>query len=338
MDDAETAAAETAAAQLDAAAKREEALREAMEVMTRDLAAVTLRATTSETQCADLEKITIEQRTTAARTTVPQQGLGAQAGTFTTTTVNHTRSSQTPEFDGNKDSWHSWRQRFLFFLSGRGYRRAVRETDNPVMVGDDGITNEELLSKYSVETVAAARLSYELLLDAIDKDPPVLMKMLDAKSLCGAWKIMTNLYIPTSIMERRRKTIEFDAVKMVEGEDPVEYFGRIDKAVQTLTMFGGNKDEDEVNVRIVKNLSPLYYVDKKMLLSRPELTRTEIETVVRNTYLSVKVEVGGDGNNGGKEDVDPHALYADGVEPAGAGGGGTGKGRTRRGRQPQQQQ
>ena len=59
-----------------------------MEVMTRDLAAVTLRATTSETQCADLEKITIEQRTTAARTTVPQQGLGAQAGTFTTTTVN----------------------------------------------------------------------------------------------------------------------------------------------------------------------------------------------------------------------------------------------------------
>ncbi|CAN0463606.1 unnamed protein product, partial [Scytosiphon promiscuus] len=100
--------------------------------------------------------------------------------------------------------------------------------------------------------------AYEYLLDAIEKDPPVLMKMLESKSPSGAWKIMTDFYMPQTIMERRRKTIEFDAVKMVEGEDPVEYFSRIDRAAQTLTMLGGNKDEEEVNVHLVQNLSPLY--------------------------------------------------------------------------------
>ena len=260
---------ETAAAQLDETAKREEALREAMEVMTRDLAAATLRAATSETQRTDLERITIEQRRTAARTTVPQQGLGDQAGTFTTTTENHARSLQTSKFDGNEDSWHSWRQQFLFFPSARGCHNAVGETDTPGMVGDDDVTHEELLSRHSVETVAAARLSYELLLDAIETDPPVLMNVLEAKSSSGAWKIMTDFYMPKSIMERRRKTVEFDAVKMVEGDDPVECFSRIDQAVQTLTMLGGNKDEDKVNVHIVQSLSPLKYVDKKIMLSRP---------------------------------------------------------------------
>lgn len=63
----------------------------------------------------------------------------------------------------------------------------------------------------------------------------------------------------------------------------------------------------------------------------------EIKAAVRNTYLSVKVEVGGDGNKGGKEDEDPHALYAGSVKPVGAGCRGTGKGLTKRGRQPQPQ-
>lgn len=99
MDDADIAAA-----LLDAATKREGALREAMEVMTRVLEAATVRAATSETQRADLDRTTTWQRRTAAKATVPQQGLGAQEGAFTTyTAVNHARSAQSPKLDGSKD-------------------------------------------------------------------------------------------------------------------------------------------------------------------------------------------------------------------------------------------
>ena len=93
-------------------------------------------------------------------------------------------------------------------------------------------------------------------------------------------------------------------------------------------------------MHLVQNLFPLYCVDKKILLSRPVLTRVDIETVVRNSYMNFKVEseVGEGGKKGGNEMVDPHALYAGGAKPAGVGDGGNVKGGIRRGKGKQQQQ
>ena len=139
-------------------------------------------------------------------------------------------------------------------------------------------------------------------------------------------------------MEKRRAAQEFDAIQMVEGEDPVAYFTRIDKAVQRLAMLGCNKDDDEVNVHVVQNLSALYNVENKILLASSTLTRSGIEEMVRNAYISEKSEVE---KGRGSKGVDPHALYAGGDQPAGAGGGGKGKlkySKSKKQQQLQQQQ
>ena len=45
---------------------------------------------------------------------------------------------------------------------------------------------------------------------------------------------------------------EFNAIQMQEGEDPEEYFTKIDQVVQPLVMLDGRKDIDEANVHIVQ--------------------------------------------------------------------------------------
>ena len=123
---------------------------------------------------------------------------------------------------------------------------------------------------------------------------------------------------------------------MVEGEDPVEYFSRIDKTVQKLAMLGGTKDDDDVNVHIAQNLSASHEVEKKILLSSPGLTRSNIEEVVRNAYMSHKQNVRrGKGQSKGD---DPHALYAVSAQPAGAGGNGMGRGSKGKQKNRQRQQ
>ena len=167
--------------------------------------------------------------------------------------------------------------------------------------------------------------------------------MLETKSPSGAWKVMTDFYAPKKIMEKRRVAQEFDSISMVGVEDPVEYLSRIDKRVQNLAMLGGTKDDDDVNVHIVPNLSASYEVEKKILLSSPGLTRSKIEEVVRNAYMSHKQNVGwGKGQSKGDG---PHVLYAGGAQPAGAGGNGVGrdskgkqKNRQRQHKQQQSQQ
>ena len=127
---------------------------------------------------------------------------------------------------------------------------------------------------------------------------------------------------------------------MVEGEDPVEYLSRIDKTVQKLAMLGETKDDD-VNVHIVQSLSASYEVEKKILLSSPDLTRSNIEEIVRNAYMSHKQNAGK--GNGQTKGDNPHVLYAGGAQPAGAGGNGMGrhskgKQKSRQKQQKQQQQ
>ena len=99
---------------------------------------------------------------------------------------------------------------------------------------------------------------------------------------------MTDFYAPKTMMKKRRVAQEFDSISMVEGEDSVEYLSRIDETVQKLAMLGGTKDDDDVNVHIVQNLSASYEVEKKILLSSPGLTRSNIEEVIRNAYMSQK--------------------------------------------------
>ena len=228
-----------------------------------------------------------------------------------------------PDFNSKRDTWPLWEEKLTSFTSIKGRRDGYRETPNPVRVADDSLTNEDLLLRHPASTIVHGRMAWEFLLEALDSDLPCLIRMLETKSPSGAWKVMTDFYAPKTIMEKRWVAQEFDSISMVEGEDPVEYLSRIDKTVQKLAMLGGTKDDDDVNVHIVQNMSASYEVVKKILMSSPGLTRSNIEEVVENAYMSQKQNVGRVKSPSKRDD--PHALYAGGAQPTGAGGNGMGR-------------
>ena len=105
---------------------------------------------------------------------------------------------------------------------------------------------------------------------------------------------------------------------MEEGEDPLVFLGRVDTAAGELAMLGCGKSVEEVSRHIVTNLSSLYTIRSQSIISRPSIPRPEIDEVIRDAYVNDKLEKKMVTMAlGVKAGVDPHALYAGAVQPAG---------------------
>ncbi|CAN0550880.1 unnamed protein product, partial [Laminaria digitata] len=96
--------------------------------------------------------------------------------------------------------------------------------------------------------------------------------------------------MPKTREARRRLKLEFETIRMEEGEDPLDFLGRVDKAADKLVVLGDGKSEEEVNHHIVQNLSSLFAIQKKSILSRPGIPRSEINEIIRGAYTDDKVE------------------------------------------------
>ena len=133
---------------------------------------------------------------------------------------------------------------------------------------------------------------------------------------------------------------EFDAIRMEEGEDPLVFLGRIDKVADELAMLVCGENVEEVNRHIVINLSSLYTIQSKSILSRPSIPLYDIDEIIRDAYVNDKLEKemvskALRGNVG----VDSHALYISAVQPGGGAGTDPGsRGRNKRGEMYKQQQ
>ena len=141
-------------------------------------------------------------------------------------------------------------------------------------------------------------------------------RMQQAKSPSGAWRELENYYMPRTLAATHRLKREFEAIHMEEGEDPLVFIGRVDKAADELAMLGCGKSVEEVNRHIVINLSSLYTIQSKSILSRHSIPRSEIDEIIRDAYVNDKLEremvTKALGVKGG---VDQHALYAGAVQP-----------------------
>ena len=105
---------------------------------------------------------------------------------------------------------------------------------------------------------------------------------------------------------------------MAEGENLLVFLGRVDKAADELAMLCCSKSVEDVNRHIVNNLSSLYTIQSKSILSRPSVPRSEIDEIIRGAYVNDKVEMEMVTKAlGVKGAVDPHALYAGAAQPAG---------------------
>ncbi|CAN0551135.1 unnamed protein product [Laminaria digitata] len=114
-------------------------------------------------------------------------------------------------------------------------------------------------------------------MESITGYPTVELEMQKAKSPSGAWQALEGFYMPKTREARRRLKLEFETIRVEEGEDPLDFLGRVDKAADKLVVLGDGESEEEVNHHIVQNLSSLFAIQKKSILSRPGIPRSEIK-------------------------------------------------------------
>ena len=113
--------------------------------------------------------------------------------------------------------------------------------------------------------------------------------MQKAMSPSGAWEALRKHYMPKTLAATQRLKREFETIHMVEGEDPLLFLGRVDKAADQLALLGCNK-RVEVNQHIVRNLSSLYTIQSKSILARPNIPRSELDEIIRDAHLNDEVE------------------------------------------------
>ena len=90
-----------------------------------------------------------------------------------------------------------------------------------------------------------------------------------------------------------------------------------------LTLLGCSKSMEDVNRDIATNLPSLYTIQRKSIFAGPNIPHWEVNEITRDAHLNDKVE--NDMTSKAttvNRVVDPHAVYAGGVQPAGRGGVG----------------
>ena len=99
----------------------------------------------------------------------------------------------------------------------------------------------------------------------------------------------------------------------------MKFFSRVDKMVGTLASLGVPKSEGDVNRKLVRVLTADYEIEQRTFLYRDEITRAEIESIVRQRHLRLPVS---------RENNVGQALFSDG---AARGNRGRGRGGSRGG-------
>ena len=187
-------------------------------------------------------------RNSTSSSTMPTSGLGAQSG-MSQLSLSRPNLTQPrpPKFDNIEAHFGMWRSKFKACLSSLGCLYVLKATDNPVMVGDMNVSQEELEQKHSPQVIRDARLVYGLLMESMTGYAFAEFRMQQAKSPSGAWQELENYYMPKTLAATHRLKREFETIRMAEGENPLEFLGRVDKAADELAMLGYSKSVEETH-------------------------------------------------------------------------------------------
>ena len=232
-----------------------------------------------------------------------------------------------PKYSGKPEDFPVWSKRFKAFVSMSGCLGSLL-TDIEVTVGDTAKDTQYFLAQGLTPLhIRNARIAWICLTEGIS-DTDLLDRVFARQSPSGAWQMLCDWFQPRSIATQIKWSDSFDAVKMEKGEEPMKFFGRVDKIVGILTSLGVPKSVDDVNRKLVRVLTDDYEIEQRTLLYRDEITRAEIENIVRQRHLRLPVSKG---KNVGQ------ALFSNGAARGGRGGGrggshGGGRGNRNNGR------
>ena len=174
------------------------------------------------------------------------------------------------------------------FLEAQGLGYTVKHSTTPVPI-INCVDRTQLVHRFGERTVADHEKAWVLLLDATT-DAPFEDRLLAAPTLEEAWWIIVGWHLSTTDTEIELVVHQLENIQMAAGEDLKLFLARVDGISNTLKSVGIVKEERDI-VRIgVRNLSDDYDVEKRGVLLKSDITRFEVEEVVRTRYAAKQRE------------------------------------------------
>ena len=227
-----------------------------------------------------------------------------------------------PKFSGKSEDFPMWSKRFEAFVSMSGCLVSL-VGGIEVAVGDSTKDTRYFLTQgVSHDHIKKARIAWVCLTESMS-DTNLLDRIFATQSPSGGWRMLQDCFFPRSMADQVKWSDAFEAVRMEKGEEPMKFFSRVDKVVGILASLGVSKSEGDVNRKLVRTLTPDYEMEQRMVLYRENVSRAEIEAIVRQRYLNLPASKG---KSVGQ------ALFSNGAARGGRGGGpggGRGQNRTR---------
>ena len=107
--------------------------------------------------------------------------------------------------------------------------------------------------------------------------------------------MLHDCFLPKSTATQVKWSDAFDEVQIEKGEEPMKFFSRVDKGWDILASRGVPKSVGEGNRKLARVLTADDEVEQT-LLYRNEISRGEIESIVKYRHLRLPVSTGGNVN------------------------------------------
>ncbi|CAM9850947.1 unnamed protein product, partial [Sphacelaria rigidula] len=190
-----------------------------------------------------------------------------------------------PKLGGNVD-FPLWKRRFEgFALSNDCMHVFTTTVDTPV--GDVSVRSQFLIDQgFSETSIRRARIAWTSLTESIT-DRELSSKVFDTNSPSAGWRFLLNWFVPKTLSEKSKWKRLFNELWMEKKEDPMKFFARVDKIVGVLAALGVNMPVEDLNLKLIQVLTSDYEYEQRTILYRDDITRAEIEAIVRQRYSHI---------------------------------------------------
>ena len=96
--------------------------------------------------------------------------------------------------------------------------------------------------------------------------------------------MLNDWFLPKTLADKSKWKRRFNDLVMEKKEEPMRFFARVDKIVGVLGSLGVHLPTEDVNLKIVEVLTDDYEFEQRTILYRDNITRAEIEAIVRQRH------------------------------------------------------
>ena len=191
--------------------------------------------------------------------------------------------SSVPKFNGSGVEYPLWKRRFQGDAITSGCMQAFT-TVADTMVGDPSVTSRFVLDQGCTEiSVKRSRLAWTCITESIT-DRELLSRVFDTNSPSVAWRMLNDWFLPKTPVEKSKWKRQLNDLVMEKKGEPMKILARVDIIVGVLGSLGVHLLTEDVNLQIVDVLTDDYEFKQRTILCRDNITRAEIEAIVRQRH------------------------------------------------------